>query len=52
MRCRNDKDILLNSIDATRRHTLIAARNQTGNTIVYHFDVHMKRENEKVFFDL
>jgi protocatechuate 3,4-dioxygenase alpha subunit len=48
----NDTDNLLNSIDAVRRHTLIAERKETNNTIFYHFDIHMQGEKETVFFEL
>jgi protocatechuate 3,4-dioxygenase alpha subunit len=48
----NTKDVLLNSIDESRRSTLIAERKETNGKIEYHFDVHMQGENEAVFFDV
>ena len=47
----NDKDILFNSVDAGRRNSLIAKRNEVNSKIQYHFDIHMQGEKETVFFD-
>jgi protocatechuate 3,4-dioxygenase, alpha subunit len=48
----NKNDALLDSIDATRRQTLIAERKEANATIEYHFDIHMQGEKETVFFDV
>jgi len=48
----NDKDILLNTINASRRETLIANRKENSHSIVYHFDIHMQGEKETVFFEV
>jgi protocatechuate 3,4-dioxygenase, alpha subunit len=48
----NDADTLLNSVEAPRRHTLIAERKEINNTIFYHFDIHMQGKKETVFFEL
>jgi len=48
----NDTDALLNSIDATRRQTLIAKRKEVNSTVEYHFDIYMQGERETVFFDV
>lgn len=48
----NDKDPLLNSVDAARRQTLIAQRKEINGSITYHFDIHIQGENETVFFYL
>ena len=48
----NNKDSLLNSIDATRRQTLIAQRKEINGSITYHFDIHMQGDKETVFFDV
>ena len=44
----NEKDEVLNSVDADRRKTLIA--HKKGN--VYQFDIHMQGDMETVFFDI
>jgi protocatechuate 3,4-dioxygenase alpha subunit len=48
----NHKDAVLNSVDAVRRITLIAERNETGGGIEYRFDIFMQGEKETVFFDV
>lgn len=48
----NDTDILLNTVDAARRQTLIAERKEIDNGIFYNFDIYMQGENETVFFEL
>jgi protocatechuate 3,4-dioxygenase alpha subunit len=47
----NSHDAVLNSVPASRRHTLLARRVQRGADIVYEFDVHMQGSEETVFFD-
>lgn len=46
----NDKDLLLNSVNETRKQTLIAKRKEITGLIMYHFDIHMQGEKETVFF--
>jgi protocatechuate 3,4-dioxygenase, alpha subunit len=48
----NGKDPLFNSVDAIRRQTLIAQREEIDGSIVYYFDIHMQGENETVFFEV
>ncbi|TAL94380.1 MAG: protocatechuate 3,4-dioxygenase subunit alpha [Paraburkholderia sp.] len=48
----NQKDAVLASVPADRRHTLIARREAGTGNAVYRFDIHMQGENETVFFDL
>ncbi|SEB16956.1 protocatechuate 3,4-dioxygenase, alpha subunit [Paraburkholderia sartisoli] len=48
----NQKDAVLASVPADRRHTLIARREAGTGSTVYRFDIHMQGENETVFFDL
>ena len=48
----NDKDPLLNAVDAERRHTLIASKTISGENTCYQFDIHMQGEKETVFFNL
>ena len=48
----NAKDPLLNSVDAIRRQTLIAQREEIDGRIIYHFNIHMQGENETVFFEV
>ncbi|GAB4038154.1 protocatechuate 3,4-dioxygenase subunit alpha [Spirosoma gilvum] len=45
----NEQDALLRSIDAERRHTLIAMKNREGH---YQFDIRLQGTDETVFFDL
>jgi protocatechuate 3,4-dioxygenase, alpha subunit len=48
----NERDTVLQSVPAERRHTLIATR-ETGTTgTTYRFDIHLRGANETVFFDL
>jgi len=47
----NDNDVLLNSIEASRRQTLIAQRKEVNGIAGYHFDIYMQGEKETVFFD-
>lgn len=44
----NASDPLLNSVDADRRDTLVASREQGG----YRFDVHLQGDEETVFLDV
>lgn len=44
-------DIVLQSIDSDRRHTLIARRENGGSLPTYRFDIRMQGDNETVFFD-
>ncbi len=48
----NAKDPVLQSVPAERRDTLIAAREESGGTVVYRFDIHMQGDRETVFFDV
>ena len=48
----NDNDPILHSVDAARRQTLIARREEKNSRTFYHFDIHMQGENETVFFDV
>lgn len=48
----NSGDALLNVIDQSRRHTLIAARVQAETLPTYRFDIHLQGANETVFFQL
>ncbi|MBT4262802.1 MAG: protocatechuate 3,4-dioxygenase subunit alpha, partial [Deltaproteobacteria bacterium] len=48
----NSHDPVLNSVEETRRATLIAKRQETSRGIVYHFDIHMQGDRETVFFDV
>jgi protocatechuate 3,4-dioxygenase alpha subunit len=48
----NEKDSLLNAIDADRRNTLLAHKKNTTEKIVYEFNIYMQGENETVFFDV
>lgn len=54
----NANDALLNSIDATRRHTLIATRVKATRVQAesvaptYRFDIHLQGDDETVFFEL
>ncbi|WP_080059514.1 protocatechuate 3,4-dioxygenase subunit alpha [Spirosoma aerolatum] len=45
----NNQDALLCSVDAERRHTLIARKSREGH---YQFDIHLQGSDETVFFDL
>ncbi|MDB5818753.1 MAG: protocatechuate 3,4-dioxygenase, alpha subunit [Rhizobacter sp.] len=49
----NDKDAVLMSVPAERRHTLVARREpQTAGVPVYRFDIRMQGDQETAFFDL
>jgi protocatechuate 3,4-dioxygenase alpha subunit len=47
----NETDMVLGLVDAGRRGTLIANREETPGGPVYHFDVDLQGDNETVFFD-
>jgi len=47
----NAVDPVLATVPQERRHTLIAARRQTPDGVVYRFDIHMQGDAETVFFD-
>jgi protocatechuate 3,4-dioxygenase, alpha subunit len=47
----NAKDLVLQSVPAERRQTLIAERTTTPAGTVYRFDIRMQGPNETVFFD-
>jgi protocatechuate 3,4-dioxygenase alpha subunit len=47
----NGEDVLLNSVDADRRHTLIATRDESSESPTYRFDIRIQGENETVFFN-
>jgi protocatechuate 3,4-dioxygenase alpha subunit len=47
----NAESPVLNSVDSERRHTLIAAREESGGPAVYRFDIHLQGEDETVFFN-
>lgn len=48
----NQADRILAGIDASRRHTLIAQRDDTRQLTRYSFDIHLQGEDETVFFDI
>jgi protocatechuate 3,4-dioxygenase alpha subunit len=48
----NAADPVLTSVEASRRQTLIAARETTPAGIVYRLDLHMQGPDETVFFDV
>jgi protocatechuate 3,4-dioxygenase, alpha subunit len=48
----NADDALLNSLDASRRHTLIATRNVSVEPASYHFDINLQGDEETVFFQI
>jgi len=48
----NAADPVLQSVPAERRDTLIAMRDDIGDTVVYRFDIHMQGDRETVFFDV
>ncbi len=48
----NRDDATLNSIDGSRRHTLLADRSDLGGLTRYRFDIHLQGDGETVFFDL
>jgi protocatechuate 3,4-dioxygenase, alpha subunit len=49
----NERDLVLLSVPAERRGTIIAQRDATaGGTAVYRIDIHMQGDRETVFFDM
>lgn len=48
----NQQDVVLNSVDAKRRITLIAQRTEAGDIVEYRLDIYMQGEKETVFFDV
>ncbi len=48
----NADDALLNSIDAARRHTLIATRVESNGLPTYRFDIRLQGNDETVFFEI
>ena len=48
----NAADPVLAAVPAERRATLIAAREESGGTPLYHFDIHLQGDRETVFFDV
>lgn len=47
----NDTDPVLNSIEADRRHTIIASCEYTGDQPTYRFDIRIQGIDETVFFN-
>lgn len=47
----NDEDPVLAVVEAARRPTLIARREDAPGGVVYHFDIHIQGPEETVFFD-
>ena len=47
----NDDDLVLRGVPQSRRHTLIARRQDGAVPPEYHFDVRFQGEDETVFFD-
>jgi len=47
----NETDPVLARVPAERRRTLIAEREETGEGVLYRFDIHMQGDHETVFFD-
>lgn len=47
----NDDDPVLRSIEAGRRHTIIACREDSGGHPIYRFDIRMQGDDETVFFN-
>ena len=47
----NENDPALNEVEPERRHTLIAAREGSGDPPTYRFDIRMQGEDETVFFN-
>jgi protocatechuate 3,4-dioxygenase alpha subunit len=45
-------DPVLDSVDASRRGTLIAERDEATDPPTYRFDIHLQGEHETVFFEL
>ncbi len=48
----NDADPVLATVPAERRATLIAERDEAGDTPLYRFDIRLQGDRETVFFDL
>jgi len=48
----NARDVVLASVPAGRRPTLVARRRETPDGTVYHLDIHMQGPHETVFFDV
>jgi len=48
----NETDPVLAEVPAARRRTLIAEREETGEGVLYRFDIHMQGDHETVFFDV
>ena len=49
----NETDPVLSSVkDKSRRHTLIAGREEKNGKSVCRFDIRLQGENETVFFDM
>lgn len=48
----NAADPVLAAVPEERRATLIAAREESGDGVVYRFDIHLQGDRETVFFDL
>lgn len=48
----NEADPVLAEVPADRRGTLISAREETSDGVVYRFDIHMQGDDETVFFDV
>jgi len=48
----NAVDPVLQSVDESRRRTLIAVRADGAEGVVYRFDIHMQGDAETVFFDV
>jgi protocatechuate 3,4-dioxygenase alpha subunit len=47
----NSDDLVLRSVPAERRHTLIATLEERSEPPVYRFDIRMQGKDETVFFD-
>lgn len=48
----NTQDPVFASIDPARSPTLVAARKETAEGTIYHWDIRLQGEGETVFFDL
>ena len=48
----NAQDPVLNSIENSRRQTLLADRREGSGKTIYRFDIRLQGENETVFFDV
>ena len=48
----NQSDRVLTGVETTRRHTLIAQRDDAMQLTRYSFDIHLQGDNETVFFDI